>query len=145
MRYSAAILVILGVMLGHSIGAATAQTDIFDLFKASQSDKASAAPQVNRKRPGTAERAPEEKTDRRRSTAITREKPGLPSKQAVKEAPELQKKCKKAKAIIEGFAFSNVEAKACDGNTYLFSAMRDNSTFSIKISSQTWELIDVSK
>jgi hypothetical protein len=66
------------------------------------------------------------------------------SDRPLKPGPE-SIKCTKAKSIIEGFAFSNVEAKACDGETYLFSATRDNHPFSIKINSQTWRLTEVSK
>ncbi len=54
-------------------------------------------------------------------------------------------KCKKAKALIEGYAFSNVEARMCAGNSYLFSATRDKSAFSIRVNPKTWELIEVAK
>jgi hypothetical protein len=78
-------------------------------------------------------------------THLARAEPSSPPSAGTGKAGPESPKCKKAKAVIEGFAFSNVEAKACDGKTYLFSATRDKSTFSIKISSQTWELIEVSR
>ena len=54
-------------------------------------------------------------------------------------------KCKRAKALVEGYAFANVEARTCEGNSYLFSATRDKSTFSIRVDPQTWELTEVAK
>jgi hypothetical protein len=78
-------------------------------------------------------------------TYVARAESGQPlSTNAAKPGPQ-SIKCKRAKSIIEGFAFSDVEPKACDGETYLFSATRDNNPFSIKINSQTWELTEVSK
>ena len=53
--------------------------------------------------------------------------------------------CRKAKALIEGYAFSNVQPKACEGKSYLFLATRDKSSFTIRVNPQTWELSEVAK
>jgi hypothetical protein len=62
------------------------------------------------------------------------------------EDPSLKSsRCEKAKAVIEGYAFVDVQAKNCTGDSYSFSAIRDKNSFSIRIDPQTWELIEVSK
>ncbi len=53
-------------------------------------------------------------------------------------------KCEKAKKTIGTYAFTNIEAKSCEGKVYLFSASRDGSQFSVKVSANG-ELLEVEK
>jgi hypothetical protein len=53
-------------------------------------------------------------------------------------------KCEKAKKTIGTYAFTNIEAKSCEGKVYFFSASRDGSQFSVKVSANG-ELLEVEK
>jgi uncharacterized coiled-coil protein SlyX len=78
-------------------------------------------------------------------TRIARVEPNAPTAPKWEDARLKSSGCQKAKAVIEGYAFTDVRAKSCVGDSYLFSATRDKNTFSIKINSQTWELTEVAK
>lgn len=53
--------------------------------------------------------------------------------------------CDKAKTIIGGYGFSDVQSKGCDGSVYSFSARRDGKNFDIKVSSLSGELTEVKR
>ncbi len=53
-------------------------------------------------------------------------------------------KCEKAKKTIGTYAFTNIEAKSCEGKVYLFSASREGGQFSVKVSANG-ELLEVEK
>ncbi len=53
--------------------------------------------------------------------------------------------CSEAKDIVAGFGFSNIEAKSCSGSTYSFAAKRGGKPFTIKLSSASGELTNVSR
>jgi hypothetical protein len=71
--------------------------------------------------------------------AVPAAKPAKPSQGAGKVS------CDKAKAIVGGYGFSNVESKACDGSVYRFSAKRDGKAFDVKVSSLSGELTEVKR
>jgi hypothetical protein len=54
-------------------------------------------------------------------------------------------RCEWARSIVSGYAFENVEAKACEGSMYDFEAMRGGKRFSIQISALNGELIKVQR
>jgi hypothetical protein len=73
-----------------------------------------------------------------------------PVKLAAKPADEPDQRsanvsCEKAKSIIVKFAFSNVEAKSCEGNTYSFAATRSGKQFFVRVSALSGELVEVRK
>lgn len=53
--------------------------------------------------------------------------------------------CEAAAGIVGGFGFSDVRATSCSGNVYSFSASRDGSAYSIKLSAADGELTEVKK
>ncbi|HEY7749686.1 MAG TPA: hypothetical protein VH933_13550 [Aestuariivirgaceae bacterium] len=53
--------------------------------------------------------------------------------------------CDKAKSIVSGYGFGNVEAKSCSGETYSFSAQRGGKNFSITVSALSGELTEVKR
>jgi len=78
--------------------------------------------------------------------------PGVSGKpeltKTVKKKPSLaanQLSCNKAKSIVSDFGFSDIIARTCTGNIYDFSAKRDGSPYSIKVSSLSGELKGVKK
>lgn len=86
-----------------------------------------------------------EKSRRTDETRVALAEP-TPSPAAKAEDTGLKSsKCLKAKAVIQGYAFTDVQARNCTGTNYLFSARRDKNSFSIKVDPQTWELTEVSK
>ena len=78
-------------------------------------------------------------------TRIARVEPNAPTAPKWEDARLKGSKCQKAKAVIEGYAFTDVRAKSCVGDSYSFSATRDKNAFSIRINPQTWELTEVAK
>lgn len=86
-------------------------------------------------------------SDRPKTTDRTRTALAEPLPPAIKDENLSLKssKCQKARTVIQGYAFTDVRAKSCEGDSYLFSATRDKSSFSIRISPRTWELTEVSK
>ncbi len=78
-------------------------------------------------------------------TTIARAEPDPPPTNKWEDARLKSSKCQKAKAVIEGYAFTKVQAKSCVGDSYLFSAHRDKNVFSIKINPQTGELTEITR
>jgi hypothetical protein len=61
------------------------------------------------------------------------------------EANEASRSCNKAKAVIGKYGFEDIEAKGCKGKVYHFSATRNGTRYSVKISALTWELTEIKK
>ena len=53
--------------------------------------------------------------------------------------------CGKAEEIVAGFGFTNIEARSCSGKSYDFAAKRDGKPFTIKLSSASGELTEVTR
>jgi hypothetical protein len=53
--------------------------------------------------------------------------------------------CRKAKEIVAGFGFTDIQANSCDGRTYSFAAQRDGKPFTISLSSSSGELTEVKR
>jgi hypothetical protein len=53
--------------------------------------------------------------------------------------------CDKAKSILSGYGFGEVEAKSCNGEVYSFAAKRDGKTFAVKVSALNGELTEVKR
>jgi len=53
--------------------------------------------------------------------------------------------CDKARSIITGYGFGNIETKSCTGNVYSFAAVRGGKSFSVKVSALSGELTEVKR
>lgn len=53
--------------------------------------------------------------------------------------------CDKARSIITGYGFGNIETKSCSGNIYSFAATRGGKSFSVKVSALNGELTEVKR
>jgi hypothetical protein len=53
--------------------------------------------------------------------------------------------CKKARAVVAEFGFSDIITQTCTGKTYSFNAKRDSKPYQIKVSALSGELTDVRK
>jgi hypothetical protein len=61
------------------------------------------------------------------------------------EAKSTGVSCDKAKSIITGYGFGNIETKSCEGDVYSFAAVRGGKTFSVKVSALNGELTEVKR
>jgi hypothetical protein len=71
------------------------------------------------------------------------EQPAPPPKPKAAAKPALS--CDKARAIVAGYGFTNVEPQTCKGKVYAFGAKRDGKSFSVKLSSSSGELTEVKR
>jgi hypothetical protein len=53
--------------------------------------------------------------------------------------------CDKAKSIVTGYGFSNIQTMSCSGSVYSFSANRGGKSFSVKVSALNGELTEVKR
>jgi len=53
--------------------------------------------------------------------------------------------CDKARSIITGYGFGNIETKSCAGEVYSFAAVRGGKSFSVKVSALSGELTEVKR
>jgi hypothetical protein len=53
--------------------------------------------------------------------------------------------CDKAKSIVTGFGFSNIQTQSCSGSVYSFAASRGGKSFSVKVSALNGELTEVKR
>lgn len=53
--------------------------------------------------------------------------------------------CDKARSIITGYGFGNIETKSCAGDVYSFAAIRGGKSFSVKVSAASGELTEVKR
>jgi hypothetical protein len=85
--------------------------------------------------------------------APSKKKPTTKSKTATKTAPAVPAapktttnvSCDKAKSIISGYGFGDVQTRSCEGKTYSFAAKRGGKSFSVKVSSLNGELTEVKR
>jgi hypothetical protein len=65
-------------------------------------------------------------------------KPNTPTKNA-------SVSCDKARSIITGYGFGNIQTKSCVGDVYSFAAVRGGKSFSVKVSALSGELTEVKR
>jgi len=53
--------------------------------------------------------------------------------------------CDKARSIISGYGFGDVQTKSCSGQIYSFAAKRGGKSFSVKVSALSGELTEVKR
>jgi hypothetical protein len=53
--------------------------------------------------------------------------------------------CDKARSILAGYGFGDVETKSCSGKVYSFAAKRGGKTFSVRVSALNGELTEVKR
>lgn len=75
----------------------------------------------------------------------TKKKPSAKATTAAKPATAASVSCDKAKSIIAGYGFGNVETKSCTGKVYSFAATRGGKSFSVKVSALNGELTEVKR
>ena len=105
-----------------------------------------------RSKPSTARVAPEDSAPvpvpkaKKKPAATAAAKPKTEESTTAKPAKSADSvSCDKAKSILTGYGFGNVEAKSCNGKVYSFAAMRDGKSFSVKVSALNGELTEVKR
>jgi hypothetical protein len=101
-------------------------------------------------KPTTAYSEPE---DSERAPVSPRKKPAIKSKTATTTAPATSGQpkttenvsCEKARSIIAGYGFGDVQTKSCEGKTYSFAATRGGKSFSVTVSALNGELTEVKR
>ena len=53
--------------------------------------------------------------------------------------------CDKAKSIVTGYGFSDIQTQSCSGSVYSFAATRGGKSFSVKVSALNGELTEVKR
>jgi hypothetical protein len=70
---------------------------------------------------------------------------GAPAATSKLEGKHNSASCKKAKATISKYAFTDIEAKTCEGEVLQFAAFRNGEKFSIDVHAGSGDLIKVEK
>jgi len=80
-------------------------------------------------------------------TASTPESPPKPKKatSSAKTTASSNVSCDKAKSIVTGYGFSNIQTQSCNGSVYSFAASRGGKSFSVKVSALNGELTEVKR
>lgn len=77
------------------------------------------------------------------SAASVDRRPERSSESAGKQTDRIS--CRKATEIVEGFGFTDIEARKCTGSSYDFAAKRDGKPFTIRLSAANGELTEVTR
>jgi hypothetical protein len=105
------------------------------------------APPRKKSKPSTAYAAPDDQ-EPAPAPKTKKKKPTAKSTTATKPkqtTPAASVSCDKAKSIITGYGFGNIETKSCSGKIYSFAAKRDGKSFSVKVSALNGELTEVKR
>jgi hypothetical protein len=102
------------------------------------------APQRKKSKAATAYAAPDEVEPAPKAKKKPSAKPTTTAKpKATSTAASVS--CDKAKSILAGYGFGDVETKSCSGEVYSFAAKRGGKTFSVRVSALNGELTEVKR
>jgi hypothetical protein len=98
-------------------------------------------------KPQTAEKPKNEKAKKKPAQTASAPKPKktMAAKTTAKTTVSDNVSCDKAKSIVTGYGFSDIQTMSCSGSIYSFAANRGGKSFAVKVSALNGELTEVKR